>query len=341
MDIEMRAELDDWCDAEGLSTREDMIAVQAVEWAIDYLRNREQAEDENERLRAIVGEDKSQMSKHIQNLQREVWELSAALGQRKVEIEAMQAALDEARENDRCAMGYLNEIRAVVGGEDFPEMVRRVLGMQKEVSRMWEQEPVRTATYYAASRENYILRDTRNEQLEIYEEAKDVPRYAGSSVLKLQVTADEGPLYAEPKPAETAAEYTGLYCAHCQCGVDASEVTYHEQHTVCGRVITDDRPPAAEPKPESVPEWQPIETAPRDGRKIIVTYTNRLGNTRTVMARWLTEEQAVECDGDGVGLEEGWYECIDNWDDYTEVAIHEGEPSSWMPLPEAHTKEKE
>ena len=29
----------------------------------------------------------------------------------------------------------------------------------------------------------------------------------------------------------------------------------------------------------------------------------------------------------------GWYECIDNWDDYTEVAIHEGEPTHWMPLP--------
>ena len=26
-------------------------------------------------------------------------------------------------------------------------------------------------------------------------------------------------------------------------------------------------------------------------------------------------------------------ECINNWDDYTEVAIHEGEPSHWMPLP--------
>lgn len=41
------------------------------------------------------------------------------------------------------------------------------------------------------------------------------------------------------------AEFKGWYCAHCQRGVDASEVTYHEQHTVCGRLITDDRPPAA------------------------------------------------------------------------------------------------
>ena len=42
---------------------------------------------------------------------------------------------------------------------------------------------------------------------------------------------------------EQKPEYKGWYCAHCQRGVDASEVTYHEQHIVCGRVITDDSPP--------------------------------------------------------------------------------------------------
>lgn len=79
--------------------------------------------------------------------------------------------------------------------------------------------------------------------------------------------------------------------------------------------------------------WQPIETAPKTGRKVIAFYLNSNGKTRTVMARWLTDEQAAETDADGVGLEGGWYECIDNWSDYTEVAIHEGEPSHWMPLP--------
>jgi len=81
------------------------------------------------------------------------------------------------------------------------------------------------------------------------------------------------------------------------------------------------------------PAWRPIESAPKDGRKIIVTYANRNGLKRTVMACWLTDEAAAETDTDDVGLEEGWYECIDNWNDYTEIAIHEGEPSHWMPLP--------
>lgn len=31
-------------------------------------------------------------------------------------------------------------------------------------------------------------------------------------------------------------------------GVDASEVTFNEQHEACGRVITDDHPPAAQPE---------------------------------------------------------------------------------------------
>jgi hypothetical protein len=52
---------------------------------------------------------------------------------------------------------------------------------------------------------------------------------------------------ASLQPAqEPVADYKGWYCAHCQRGVDGSEVTFREQHTVCGRVITDDVPPAAQ-----------------------------------------------------------------------------------------------
>lgn len=84
-----------------------------------------------------------------------------------------------------------------------------------------------------------------------------------------------------------------------------------------------------------VPQWLPIESAPKDGRKIIVIYVNHNGKTRTVMARWLTQEEVDEIDHEGVGLEAGWFECIDNWSDYTEVAIHEGEPTHWQKLPAA------
>jgi hypothetical protein len=84
---------------------------------------------------------------------------------------------------------------------------------------------------------------------------------------------------------------------------------------------------------EAQRQWQPIETAPMDGQKVILFYLNRNNFRRTVMARWVTDEQAAETDADDVGLEAGWYECIDNWDDYCQVCIHEGEPTHWMPLP--------
>ena len=92
---------------------------------------------------------------------------------------------------------------------------------------------------------------------------------------------------------------------------------------------------AAPAAPKPAEAWQPIETAPKDGRKLILAYLNGHGLQRTVMACWVTDEEAAETDADGVGLEAGWYECIDNWPDYTQVAIHEGEPSHWMPHPAA------
>lgn len=62
----------------------------------------------------------------------------------------------------------------------------------------------------------------------------------------------EGPLkrLLEKESRAQAGEgstFSGWYCAHCQRGVDGSEVTYNEQHQECGRVITDDAPPAPQP----------------------------------------------------------------------------------------------
>ncbi len=39
--------------------------------------------------------------------------------------------------------------------------------------------------------------------------------------------------------------------------------------------------------------------------------------------------------GDTTYVPEGWYECINNLDDYTFVAVSEGVITHWMPLPEA------
>lgn len=79
---------------------------------------------------------------------------------------------------------------------------------------------------------------------------------------------------AQPAASVPSDEYVGWYCAHCERGVDASEVTYHEQHQACGRVITDDRPPRHSPSvpnatwlpvPDKHPTFDPVDLQLADG----------------------------------------------------------------------------
>src|SRR5690606_27890220 len=44
--------------------------------------------------------------------------------------------LAESRANDQQAMAYLSEVRALVGGYDFPDMVRRCEKLQAECKRL-------------------------------------------------------------------------------------------------------------------------------------------------------------------------------------------------------------
>lgn len=91
--------------------------------------------------------------------------------------------------------------------------------------------------------------------------------------------------------------------------------------------------------------WQPIDTAP-SGKPVLVHYRNSHGKGRTIKARWVarwTEEASFEAEdgcseyneeNDTYYVTEGWWECVDNWDDFTEVKVSEGVPTHWHPLPE-------
>lgn len=91
-------------------------------------------------------------------------------------------------------------------------------------------------------------------------------------------------------------------------------------------------------------QWQPIETAPK-GKNVFVRYTNAAGMDRIVQACFI-EKYAEEAYYDSDFLDyceaddtyyypEGWYEVIDNWDDFGQIALNSNHiPTHWMPLPE-------
>jgi hypothetical protein len=88
------------------------------------------------------------------------------------------------------------------------------------------------------------------------------------------------------------------------------------------------------------------ERLPEPGVKILAHYLNSHGKSRTVCARWIPAkfysddsdlygDDFLEYDEDSdiCYLPEGWYEVIENWDDYGSFIIHEGEVTHWQPLP--------
>jgi hypothetical protein len=96
------------------------------------------------------------------------------------------------------------------------------------------------------------------------------------------------------------------------------------------------------------PAIQPVPVAerlPGPGKKVIAYYLNALGNSRTILAEWvpaktkaddgLADDDFAEYDeeSDEYCWPEGWYEVIENWDDYGAVFVNEGEITHWRPLP--------
>jgi hypothetical protein len=94
---------------------------------------------------------------------------------------------------------------------------------------------------------------------------------------------------------------------------------------------------AIEPVPVS-------ERLPEPGVKVLAHYLNSHGKSRTVCARWIPAkfessdpetDDLLECDEDSDAFywPEGWYETIENWDDYGSIMVNEGEVTHWLPLP--------
>ena len=87
--------------------------------------------------------------------------------------------------------------------------------------------------------------------------------------------------------------------------------------------------------------WLPIDTAPKDGRMLLLGYFNKLGNWRTLRGQWFEEGSMDEWD-DGGGCDDnpaGWYETVVENDDPPNCWATE--PTHWRALPDPPMRAQE
>ena len=96
-------------------------------------------------------------------------------------------------------------------------------------------------------------------------------------------------------------------------------------------------------------EWIGVyERLPEPGRPVLAHYLNRLGKHRIIKAMHAphmtleTSPESEDADYDESReiyvYPEGWYELIDNWDDFSSVGCDGIRITHWMPLPPPPTE---
>ena len=77
--------------------------------------------------------------------------------------------------------------------------------------------------------------------------------------------------------------------------------------------------------------WRQIESAPQDGRTLLLGYLNRAGKWRTVRGQWFSQETMDEVWEDPDACEPGWFETSEEAEDVPNCWPIE--PTHWMALP--------
>lgn len=91
-------------------------------------------------------DESNQLRAELTELNARIDDRNAALLSKTVELSECQKQLDELADelsecqkdrdyfkaNDRCAMRYLSDVCNIVGGKDFPDMVKQVAVLQKQ-----------------------------------------------------------------------------------------------------------------------------------------------------------------------------------------------------------------
>ena len=79
-------------------------------------------------------------------------------------------------------------------------------------------------------------------------------------------------------------------------------------------------------------KWMDIETAPQDGRTLLLGYFNSAGKWRTIRGEWLSQDHIYEYAEDPDCMSPGWHETTVEDDDGKCWPI---DPTHWMKLPES------
>jgi hypothetical protein len=91
--------------------------------------------------------------------------------------------------------------------------------------------------------------------------------------------------------------------------------------------------------------WKSVcDGVPKHRTKVLAFYKNKEGNGTIITAWYIHKKRQLcccdydcdcECDEETeeVYVPEGWYEHIDNWEDFCFCPVYEGWVTHWMPLP--------
>jgi len=153
-----------------------------------------------------------------------------------------------------------------------------------------------------------------------------------------KLAAKLSPVYAAP-PAQPAEPVQRLSDAGIEALAGKHGTTYRNRHFPTQPAFSfsngslhrfvRDIESAIQPQPG----WRDVESAPKDGRVVLLGKFNSHNKWRTMRGQWFSADAIAETWEDPDDAPEGWYETSVEAEDMPNVWYTE--PTHWMPLPPA------